>query len=453
MDARSMIRVAMIDKHIREYRMSKVSARALLAATASMLAGGIATSADAAAFYLQEQSVRGAGRAFSGEVADQGAASLWWNPAAIGGMTGGDAVLGVSRIMPRGDVHNNGTVIVRPGQAPAPVGGNADAHNPINNGTLPSGAVAYALTPRLSLGLAVTSPFSFTTNYKANSWVRYTADKTSLRMVDLQPTLAFAITPEISVGAGPNIEYVKASLSNFLPNLSPLLPDGHQTLKGNGWDWGWSAGAQFHGGPFTIGLSYKSSIKHTLDGQVITAGLFGPLAGQNRTIDTKANFRTPWQAALGARVKATPKLTVDGQIVRFGWKKFDTINLGAPLNVAIPENYGSTWSYALGADYAVTPNWTVRAGIQRDETPTRDKHRDARVPDSDRWNFAAGTSVAVTKSIGLDAAVNYIDFKNASIDRTTAAYAGTPVQTPILVNGTLRNAHALVLSLGAHLSF
>ena len=95
----------------------------------------------------------------------------------------------------------------------------------------------------------------------------------------------------------------------------------------------------------------------------------------------------------------------------------------------------------------------MRAGIQRDETPTRDKHRDARVPDGDRWNFAAGTSVAVTKGIGLDAAVNYIDFKDASIDRTTAAYAGTPVQTPILVNGTLRNAHALVLSLGAHLSF
>jgi len=433
--------------------MSKVSVRAFFAASVSLLAAGIATSANAAAFYLQEQSVRGAGRAFSGEVADQGAASLWWNPAAIGGMTGGEAVLGVSHIMPRGDVHNNGTLIVRPGQAPAPVGGDPDAHNPINNGTLPSGAVAYALTPRLSLGLAVGAPYSFTTNYKANSWVRYTADKTSLRTIDIQPSLAFAITPEISIGAGPNIEYTKASLSNFLPNLSPLLPDGHQTLKGNGWDWGWTAGAQFRGGPISVGLSYKSSIKHHLEGDVITAGLAGPLAGQNGTIGTTADFRTPWQAMLGVRLKATSKLTLNGQIVRFGWDKFDSIRLGSPLNVAIPEGYGKTWSYAGGADYAVSPNWTVRAGIQRDETPTRDGHRDARVPDGDRWNFAAGTSVNVTKSIGLDAAVNYIDFKDASIDRTTAAYAGTAAQTPILVNGTLKNSHALVLSLGAHVSF
>jgi len=433
--------------------MTKFSKRAIFAAGVSVLAGAVATSADAAAFYLQEQSVKGAGRAFSGEVADQGAASLWWNPAASGGMTGGDAAIGVSEIMPRGDVHNNGTLIVRPGQPPAPVGGNPDAHNPINNGTLPSGAVAYAVTPQLSLGLAITSPFSFTTNYDADSWARYTADKTSLRTIDIQPSIAYQIVPGFSVGVAANAEHVKASLGNYLPNLSPLLPDGHQTLKGNGWDWGWSVGFQYQGGPASIGVSYKSSIKHKLDGTVTTAGLAGPLAGQNGVINTRADFRTPWQVDVGIRVKATDKLTLNAQVNRFGWSKFDTINLGAPLNTAIPENYGSTWSYAGGLDYAVSPTVTLRAGIQRDETPTRDTHRDARVPDGDRWNFAGGASFAVTSGVGIDAAVNYIAFKDASIDRTTAAYAGSPVQTPILVNGTLRNAHALVLSLGAHVKF
>ena len=437
--------------------MTKFSRGALLAATVSVLSAGIATSANAAAFYLQEQSVRGAGRAFSGEVADQGAASLWWNPAASGGMTGGDAAIGVSEIMPRGNVHNNGTLIVRPGQAPAPVGGSADSHNPINNGTLPSGAVAYAITPQLSLGFAVSSPFSFTTNYDANSWVRYTADKTSLRTIDLQPSVAYQIAPGFSVGLAANAEYVKASLGNYLPNLSPALPDGHQTLKGNGWDWGWSAGFQYVGGPASIGISYKSSIKHKLDGTVTTAGLISipgvPLANNNGVINTKADFRTPWQIDVGIRFKATDKLTLNAQVNRFGWNKFDTINLGAPLNTAIPENYGSTWSYAGGLDYAVSPGVTLRAGIQHDESPTRDTHRDARVPDSNRWNFAGGASFDLTKGVGIDAAVNYIKFKDASIDRTTAAFAGTPVQTPILVNGTLQNAHALVLSAGLHVKF
>ena len=42
-----------------------------------------ASPALAGGFYLQEQSVRGAARAYSGEVSDTGVQSLWWNPAAI----------------------------------------------------------------------------------------------------------------------------------------------------------------------------------------------------------------------------------------------------------------------------------------------------------------------------------------------------------------------------------
>ncbi len=91
--------------------------------------------------------------------------------------------------------------------------------------------------------------------------------------------------------------------------------------------------------------------------------------------------------------------------------------------------------------------------MQRDETPTQNGRRDARVPDSDSWNFAAGTSFALTKGLTIDGAASYIKFKDASIDLTTAAFAGTPVQTPILVNGRLDNAHAVVLALGARLTF
>ncbi|UAK24508.1 OmpP1/FadL family transporter [Sphingomonas nostoxanthinifaciens] len=433
--------------------MKELTVRAFLLAGVPLAVVGAAGPVHAAAFYLQEQSVRGAGRAFSGEGADQGAASLWWNPASIGGMSGGDAVIGASAVLPRGQVDNKGTVIVRPGQAPAAVGGNGSAHNPINNGVVPSGAVAYALSPKFAVGLAITAPYNFTTNYDSDSWARYSADKTNLRTIDVQPSIAWMPAPGISLGAGLNVEYAKASLSNFLPNLSPLLADGHQTLRGHGVDVGWTVGGQFRRGPLSIGLSYKSAIEHQLNGTVTTAGLLGPLAGSNGRVVTQARFTTPWQAIGSVRLRATDRLTLNGQVVRFGWNKFDDIRLGYPLNAAIPENYGNTWSYAGGVDFAMTPAWTVRAGVQRDQSPTRDGQRDARVPDSSRWNFATGTSYTIGHGITLDAAVSYIDFKNAAINRTTAAYAGTVVQTPILVNGELDKAHAVVAALGARLAF
>ena len=45
----------------------------------AVLMASVAAPAFAGSFYLQEQSVRGAGRAFSGEAADRGTGSMWWN--------------------------------------------------------------------------------------------------------------------------------------------------------------------------------------------------------------------------------------------------------------------------------------------------------------------------------------------------------------------------------------
>ena len=82
-----------------------------------------------------------------------------------------------------------------------------------------------------------------------------------------------------------------------------------------------------------------------------------------------------------------------------------------------------------------------------------DGDRDARVPDGDRWNFALGTSYAVSPGFSIDAAFNYLAIEKASIDRTTAAYAGSPVQTPIIVNGSANDANALIFSVGGRVAF
>lgn len=432
--------------------MTSLKGRILAGGAVFASASAFAGVANAQAFYLQEQSVRAQGRAFSGEAADTGIDSIWWNPAAIGGQQGGEASIHASAIIPRGKVVDKGTVIVRPGQSPAPVGGDPVENNPIDKGVVPSGAVSYGFG-KVAVGLAVSAPYNFTTNYAEDSWARYTADKTKLRTFDIQPTIAVMLTDQISVGGGLNIEYADATLGNALPQLAPGLPDGSQTLEGNGWDFGWSVGAQYRGGPIMLGVAYKSAIEHTLKGSVTTAGLLGPLAAQNREVDAKATFSTPWQAIGSVRVQATPQLTLNAQAIRYGWSEFDAIRLGSPLNTAIPENYKDSWSLAVGADYDVSPDWTVRGGVQWGGTPTRDGERDARVPDSDRFNVSAGTSYRMSEAITVDAAASYISFKDAPIDRTTAAYAGSPAQTPILVNGELQDASALVFSLGARVKF
>jgi long-chain fatty acid transport protein len=428
--------------------------KASLAATTAVLSFAAAGAAHAQAFYLQEQSARGAGRAFSGEAADTGADSLWWNPASIAGIDHREISIHAAGILPKGDVVDRGTLIVRPRQAPAPVGGDSVSHDPIQNGVLPSGAIAVPLGDRVAVGLTVTSPYSFTTDYDSTSWARYSADRTRLRTIDIQPSVAVALTDWLRVGAGANVEYTDASLSNALPNVLASLPDGEQTLSGDGWDLGWTAGLQMHNDWATVGISYKSSIQHNLKGDLSVTGLVGPLATSNLDLSgVKASFYTPAQIIVGGRFRATDALTLNAQVVRYTWGKFNAITLGAPVNQAIPENYKNSWSLAGGVDYAVSPKLTLRAGTQYATTPTRNSERDARVPDSNRWNYGVGATYNLSPAFAIDAAANYVHFKDAPIDRITAAYAGTPAQTPILTDGELQNAHAVVLSLGGRFSF
>jgi long-chain fatty acid transport protein len=431
----------------------KIRKAAWLAATSSIVALGLGSAAQAAGFYLQEQSALAVGRAFSGEAADQGPSSLWWNPAAIAGLTHASGYVSGAEILPSGNANNTGTVIIRPGQAPAGVGGSASTSNPIKDGFLPSAGFAVPINDRIVAGVAITSPFSFQTQYDSTSWARYSALKTSLTTIDIQPTVAFVLTNWLRLGVGVNAEYSDATLSNALPNLSPLLPDGVQQLKGNGWNYGWSAGAQMHNDLVTVGLTYKSSVQHQLNGSVNVTGLLGPLAGNNMSVGTQATFNTPWQAIAAARFKATDRLTLNAQVVRAGWSEFSAITLGAPINAALPEGYRDTWSLAGGFDYALAPRWTVRGGLQTDQTPTQNGQRDARVPDGDRWTLALGGSYQATPAFAIDVGANYVSIANASIDRTTAGYVGTPVQTPILMNGNLNNAHAIVLALGGRFGF
>ena len=428
--------------------------RLLLFGTTAGLIMTASGTAEAAGFYLQEQSVRGWGRANSGEVADQGPASLWWNPAAIAGITEKEAAFGATAIFPRGRVGDAGTLIDRPGAPPAPVGGISELRDPIVRGVAPHNAFALPLGDRVAIGLAVTAPFSFTSDYDPSGWQRYSAIRSRLLTLDFQPSLAVKATDWLSVGAALNIQYSDAWLSNALPNLTPGSPDGRLRLTGSGWDLGWSAGVQLRPAErVTFGIAYKSAVEHKLEGPVEITGLAGPLAARNVRAKTVARFTTPWQLTMGARLGVTKSLTLNAQAVHFGWSKFDRIEIDAPISNAIVQNYKDTWSVALGFDQTLGERLTVRAGIQIDPTPTRDAGRDPRVPDADRVDYNVGATFRMSGRISLDAAAGYTDLEDSPISRDERFYAGTAAQTDVLTDGRAGSQRVIVLALGGRMSF
>ncbi len=413
--------------------------------------------ASAAGFLIQEQSVRGAGRAYSGEAADGGAASLWWNPAAISAGPGkSDVYIGAHYIDISADIHDAGSTIQRPvpGLPVQPVGGVAAQTDAVKKGVAPNLGASWRVSDQLAVGLAVNAPFNFTTRYPLNSWTRYQALKSSLFNVDLQPTVSWKPVPQLALAAGLDASYMLATLSNALPNPSPLLPDAGSVLHGHGWDYGWVVGLQYRPeDDVSIGVSYRSRISRSLGGQVAVQGLLGPAAAANFTAPATANFRTPSILTGAIRWRATPALTLNAQVQHYDWSVFDALRVNfAGQTQTTPQNYHNTTTAAVGADYAVSPELTVRGGVQRDPTPTPDTGRTARVPDGSRWVFSGGATVAPTPGVAVDVAATYLAFDTSPINSSATAFAGTPLNTPINMLGTV-TGHGWILSAGLRFNY
>lgn len=428
--------------------------RTRLAVGVAFVALVAASQASASAFYLQEQSVRGSGRAYSGEVADKGVGSLWWNPASIAGIERHEGYIGFHSVQVNSKVVNDGSNITRPVPptgVTTPIGGAQTAFDPINDGVVPNGAVAFRINDRLSFGVAVAAPYNFTTEYNNDSWTRYDALKSHLLTVNVDGVLAYKVSDFLDIGVGVTALYADAELTNALPNISPLQPDGSQALKGDGWAYGYTVGAQIHpSSNLTIGASYRSKIDQKLDGTVTVAGLLAPIpAANNFSVDGQAKITLPWMSNLGARWAVNDQWTLNASVSRVGWSEFDAIRVNFAGGGSVsPQDYKDVTTYAVGVDYQASPRLTLRAGVQKDPSPTPDIGRTARVPDGDRMMYAAGATWAATDNINLDAAINYIAFDDARINRVDTTATSATVRQYGDVTGS-----AVVLSAGARFSF
>ncbi|MNX77950.1 Outer membrane protein P1 precursor [compost metagenome] len=417
----------------------------------AVLMASVAAPAFAGSFYLQEQSVRGAGRAFSGEAADRGVGSMWWNPAAIA-RSGRELSVGMHGIKIDSEVKNNGSYVTYPGGADVPVVNPRNTTvDPIESGLVPNFAFATPVGDRFAVGLSVAAPYNFTTKYAQSSFTRYDALTSELRSANAGLTVAYQVNDWLDVGAGLDAQFVKAKLTSALPNLSPLLPDGSNSLEGDGWDYGWNVGAQVHKGPWDFGLSYRSKIEHELDGDIVISGLLAPLpAAANVSTPGTASFNTPWFASASVRYAVNDKLTLNAQVNRIGWSEFQAIDVEyAGGGDSIRQNYKDVTTGAIGLDYALSDKTTLRAGVGYDPTPTRDSLRTARIPDADRLLVSVGGSTEVTPGVTFDAGLTYIAFSDSDIYDDRAFYNGAVTSH---LRGTAEGS-ALVASLGARWAF
>lgn len=366
--------------------------------------------AQAAGFYIQEQSVKGLGTAFAGSATSiDDASTIFFNPAGMTKLDGMQGHLGVHVLLPDADLTDNGSnnTIGRP------VGANPG--NPYDPSPVPNAYLAAPITLANNIfwaGIGVSAPFGLASEYDDTDFVRFDSTETDLKTINVSPSLAYAINDKLSIGGGVDVQYADAELKSvFFAGT-----EGESTLEGDDISVGYNLGLQYRPIPSTeIGVHYRSAISHTLEGNVSLVGS----TGADFDVGGSADLDLPDIATFGVAHDVNDRLRVMGQATWFGWNNFQEIQAVRDDNVAVApvvQNYQTTWAFAVGAEYDVNDQWTVRGGYQFDQTPTTDEFRTSRTPDGDRNWFSGGATYNMNQNLSFDLAATYIDVADGDIN-------------------------------------
>lgn len=411
----------------------------------------IITGANAAGFYLQEQSVSGLGTAFAGAAADTpDASTVYYNPAGMTNLTSPEIYMGATLLMPKADFDNTGSTYT----APAGLGGattaltGTDSGNPFDPAIVPQLYGVLPVNERFALGIGINAPFGLANDYD-DGWIgRYNSQDSELKSIAIQPSAAYKVNNWLSLGAGVDIQYVYANLKSRIPAPAAGAPnpanDGSLKLSGDDWDVGYNFGLQLQPTDMTkIGLTYKTAVNHELDGDVDRinpiSGLLGGASGAFVTGPGTAKLSLPDIASLGLSQKLDDKWTVLGSVNWYGWEAFDNIPVTSTAlsagSAATPQNYDNSWGFAVGARYKLDEKWTLKGGFQYDQTPTTLPDRSTRVPDGDRMWFAGGFTYAITPKVDLDVSGAYVNVSEERVDVTDSFTYAAGVTSTVHTRG------------------
>jgi long-chain fatty acid transport protein len=313
----------------------------------------------------------------------------------------------------------------------------------------------HSLSDDLKVGVGINAPFGLATKFGADWIGKYQTIESEIVTVNINPSIAWKATPDLSLGFGISIQYIEATLNNKIDfttvcrslnggaGPTPFcgaVPgsstnDGFAQLEADDISYGFNLGALYQISEKTrIGLSYRSEIKHDLEGDadftipatvssdvVVGAGI--SVAFADTHIDAQPDL--PASASLSIHHQWNDNVAVIADATWVG-------RSSVPEVVIIFDNPSKTDSIeelrlkdnirlSIGATYTTDGPWTYRTGLAFDEGAARNQtSRSARFPDNDRYWITFGASYKLNDHMSIDTGYAHIFVPDTKINRPGA---------------------------------
>ena len=391
----------------------KITLRLIPALIAVTFSGG----AFAAAFQLTGLSASGVGIANAGAAASaEDTSTLYYNPAGMTYLSEGHNISFAATVLDRSTRFTNEGSDLYGGRQLGTDGGNGGGTH-----VVPAMYYSYSLSPQWRLGLAINPTFADETEFDKNFVGRYSGLKTKIRVVNINPSVAYKANDALSLAVG--INYAKADVKFDQAAAHPYgssFPDGSGTLEGDATGWGYNLGLMYQVSKDTrVGLSYRSKIKFDLEGsQNVQIPGLGTVI--NRSIT--AELTTPDTASLAIHHQLNPKWAVLADYTWTGWSSLQKLepvtSTGARAVAPLRYNFKDTYRVGLGTTYQLNDQWMLRLGVAFDKGAVPDDaSRTMTVPDQDRTWLAIGAKWKITPKASLDVGYAHIFVKEAKTAR------------------------------------
>ena len=389
-------------------------------------------SAAGSGFAIIEQSAASAGYAYAGAgAAAEDASTVFFNPAGMALLSGNELQVGAHYIIPNAKFENQGSTTAL--GTPLTGGNGGDAGEPA---LVPNLFYTHSFSDKWSAGIGITAPFGLVTEYD-NGWVgRYYALKSDLATLNINPSVAYKINDQWSLGVGVSFERAEAELSNaidygtalvaagFAPPPASQNLDGKGTIEGDDWGFGANVGLIFEPRSGSrLGIHYRSKIDHTLEGDAKfdnPAGL-PPGVGRANTTAT-ADVILPETVSFSGYHAFNERWAILADVTWTKWDRLNELRIkfgdGSDDNV-VTLDWENTFRYSVGGIFKPMEALELRAGVAFDETPTpSEEKRTPRIPGADRTWLTLGAGYQFSPLIKVDFAYGHLWMDDPKINKT-----------------------------------
>lgn len=395
----------------------------------------------AGGFQINEHGAKamGMGGAFSAQANDPSA--IYFNPAGLGFQKGINLMLGTTLIFPS-------TKFIGPTPSTNETKMKSQIFYPINvYGTYEMG---YGLT----FGIGVYNPFGLGTEWDKD-WVgRNLSVKTDLKTFFINPSIAYKLDDQLSIGIGLSYVLANVNLKFRIPTFSSLLPltpsslDGTAELDADGNGFNFNAGILYKPmNGLSLGVSYRHTTELKLDGTAKFTDMQA-LETYFPGGDGKTTITLPYNILFGIAYDIMPELTLEADFQYVGWKSYDTLDVqieegpASPLGVLQKgiksgKDWENSFLIRVGGEYRMN-EFSFRAGYIFDRTPQPDKSVEPMLPDADRHEVTFGLGYKLSENIDINFAYQFIMFKDRTVESPTNEFPGS----------YKNNAHLFGLNIG-----